>query len=218
MKLNLARWNKVWLSKPWMVRPVPGTCQIELHGVKGFLIPGDVSYLFNLATELPLGGCYLEIGSWLGLSSIIVANGLIASLNFRARIFCVDTWRGSPEHRGMGELEQDRLYSEFLENLRGAGVESLIEPMRGESRQVAQEWHGPGLDVIFIDGEHSFQACWEDISNWHPKLKPGGRLLGHDAAPGSEVERAVRHYCRDKGYQASICPMPASHFIWEIQA
>ena len=91
LPLNLDRWNKVWLSKAWSPRPVPGTSMIELHGVKGFLTPGDVAFLFNLAAELPSGGCYLEVGSWLGLSSITFANGLIANLNFQASIFCVDT-------------------------------------------------------------------------------------------------------------------------------
>src|SRR5262249_14040737 len=73
LNLNLTRWNKVWLSRPWNLCPVLGTSMIELHGVRGFLTPGDVTYLFNLAATLPRGGCYLEVGSWLGLSSIIFA-------------------------------------------------------------------------------------------------------------------------------------------------
>ncbi len=63
---------------------------IEINGVRGFLTPGDVVFLFNLAAELPTAGNYLKVGSWMGLSSILVANGLIANLNFDARIYCVD--------------------------------------------------------------------------------------------------------------------------------
>lgn len=217
LPLNLTRWNKVWLAQPWVPRSVPGTSMIELHGVRGFLVPGDVALLFNLATEIPPGGCYLEIGSWLGLSSIVVANGLIANLNFQAKIFCVDTWRGSAEHQAMPEIQQDLLYSQFLTNIVEAQVDALIQPIRGDSAVVAREWRGPNLDAIFIDGDHSFEACYRDICNWQGKLKPGGRLLGHDAVPGSDVEKAVARYCDETGSTARVHPLPGAHFIWEIR-
>jgi predicted O-methyltransferase YrrM len=216
--LNLSRWSKVWLSKPWQTRYDAGTGMIELHGVRGYLTPGDIVYLFNLTATLPRGGCYLEVGSWMGLSSIIVANGLLANLNLRATVFCVDTWRGSVEHQNLPEVQQGRLFELFSHNVREAQVDGFIRPVRGESTQVASTWNGPELDLIFIDGDHATEACYQDIRLWHPKLKQGGRMLGHDAAPGSSVEQAVRRFCLETGYRASVCPMPSSYFIWEIHA
>ncbi len=218
LELNLSRWHKVWLSRPWQVRPVPGSGMLELHGVKGYLVPGDVAYLFNLAAWLPQGGCYLEVGSFQGLSAIVVANGLIANLNFRAGVFCVDTWRGSAEHRALPEVQQDQLFSLFLRNIQEAQVDGLIRPVRGDSTQVARGWAGPPLDLIFLDGDHAEEACYQDIRHWRGRLKAGGRLLGHDAVPGGSVERAVRRYCAEAGVRASVCPLPASHFIWEVHA
>ncbi len=214
--LNLGRWSKVWLSRPWAARPVPGTSMIELHGVRGFLTPGDVAFLFNLATEIPPGGCYLEVGSWLGLSAIVVANGLLANLNLSARVYCVDTWRGSAEHQGLPEVRQDCLYQQFLQNVAEAQMDCFIRPVRGDSAEVAARWPGPELDVVFVDGDHSLEGCSRDIVAWRARLKPGGRLLGHDAAPGSDVERAVRRYCAEVGGSLIIHPLPAAHFIWEI--
>src|SRR5262245_60486991 len=107
--LNLTRWGKVWLSKPWHLRGDPATGMAELNGVRGFLVPGDIAFLFNLAADLPEGGCYLEVGSWMGLSAIVFANGLLANLNLGATVFCVDTWRGSVEHQGLREVREDRL-------------------------------------------------------------------------------------------------------------
>jgi predicted O-methyltransferase YrrM len=214
--LNLSRWNKVWLSKPWAIRPVPGTSMIELNGVKGFLTPGDVAFLFNLATEVPRGGCYLEVGSWLGLSAIVVANGLLANMNLQARVFCVDTWRGSAEHQALPEVRQDLLYEQFLRNVAEAQMEAFIQPLRGQSTEVAARWAGPDLDIVFIDGDHSLEGCYCDICAWRGLLKPGGRLLGHDAAPGSEVESAVRRFCAESGCTMTVHPLPSAHFIWEI--
>ena len=106
--LNLARWNKVWLAKPWMIAAVPGTRMIEVNGVRGFLTAGDVAYLFNLAAGLRSGAATWR---WAvcGLSSSVVANGLLANMNLHARIYCVDTWRGSAEHQGMPEVDLDDL-------------------------------------------------------------------------------------------------------------
>jgi predicted O-methyltransferase YrrM len=217
-ELNLSRWSKVWLSRPWRPRPVPGSSLVELHGVRGFLVPGDIAYLFNLAAWLPPGGCYLEVGSWLGLSALAVANGLLANLNLRATVFCVDTWQGSPEHQLLPEVRRGELFEQFWRNVREAQLDGLVRAVRGESAAVAAGWRGPPLDLVFIDGEHSAEACYQDICAWRPRLGPGGRLLGHDAVPGSPVEAAVRRYCAEQGYRASVCPMPASHFIWEIHA
>lgn len=82
-ELDLSRWNKVWLSKPRHVRFDHATGMIKLHGVRGYLAPGDVAYLFYLAAALPQGGSYVEVGSWMGLSGIVFANGLIAGHNLR---------------------------------------------------------------------------------------------------------------------------------------
>ncbi|CAE8598370.1 unnamed protein product [Polarella glacialis] len=42
--------------------------------------------------------------------------------------------------------------------------------------QVADE----SMDLVFIDGNHTYLAVREDIQAWLPKVKPGGLLIGHD--------------------------------------
>lgn len=36
------------------------------------------------------------------------------------------------------------------------------------------------LDFVFIDADHSYEACKNDILNWRDRVKPGGILSGHD--------------------------------------
>jgi hypothetical protein len=90
------------------------------------------------------------VGSFLGMSAITFANGLLANLNFGATIFCVDTWRGSAEHQNLTEVRHDQLFDLFLWNVREAQMDGLIRPIRGESTQVARSWSGPALDIVFI--------------------------------------------------------------------
>lgn len=52
------------------------------------------------------------------------------------------------------------------------------------------------LDFVFIDADHSYEHCIEDIRDWVPKVKPKGLVCGHDFEhrdfPG--VVQAVREY------------------------
>jgi predicted O-methyltransferase YrrM len=50
------------------------------------------------------------------------------------------------------------------------------------------------LDMVFIDAEHSYEACKADIIAWWPKVRTGGILCGHDYVtnqPGYGVIQAV---------------------------
>ena len=58
------------------------------------------------------------------------------------------------------------------------------------------------FDLVFIDGNHEYNAISEDITMWRPKVKIGGILSGHDYGstrhPG--VKQAV-----DESFGKLIC-------------
>lgn len=60
----------------------------------------------------------------------------------------------------------------------------------------AHEQVNNNLDFIFIDADHSYESCLQDIQLWFPKVKSGGLVSGHDYGhprfPG--VEKAVKEY------------------------
>lgn len=35
-------------------------------------------------------------------------------------------------------------------------------------------------DLVFVDGDHSFEGCLRDLNNWWPNLAQGGSVLIHD--------------------------------------
>jgi len=43
------------------------------------------------------------------------------------------------------------------------------------------------LDVLFIDGDHSYQGVVSDLENYVPLVKPGGLILLHDVQPCPEI-------------------------------
>src|SRR6056300_621906 len=53
-----------------------------------------------------------------------------------------------------------------------------LVPIQGNSSKVAH--FCPKADLIFIDGDHSYQGCKNDILAYQSKVKPNGIFSGHD--------------------------------------
>ena len=63
-------------------------------------------------------------------------------------------------------------------------------PIQGFSEAVVDQIPNESVDLVFIDGNHSYEYVYKDIVKYSPKLKPNGLLTGHDIDyPG--VNRAV---------------------------
>lgn len=52
------------------------------------------------------------------------------------------------------------------------------------SQDVGRRWSGGEIDLVFIDGDHSTEACREDWDVWHPHVRQGGAVAFHDARLG----------------------------------
>ena len=48
------------------------------------------------------------------------------------------------------------------------------------SSEAVQQFHVDTLDFIYIDANHSYSECKNDLERWWPKLKKGGVFAGHD--------------------------------------
>ncbi len=208
---------------PWIGRTVrvisrpelPGL--VEVNGVRGFLTPGDMALLSNCARAVPRDGAIVEIGSFMGLSTILMAAALISSENAGARIYCIDTWEGSPEHQVLPEVSGMQMFDVFQRNIDRAEVSSLIHPIQAMSTEVAGRFALESIDLLFVDGDHTFEGCYKDLELYYPRVKPGGRIIGHDCIPGGTVERAVSNFCRKLGLTYNVHDMPVNHYMFEIK-
>lgn len=54
------------------------------------------------------------------------------------------------------------------------------------------------VNVIFIDGDHTYEGCKADIDNWYPQMVKKGVMLFHDCdATSPGVERAVKEFAEE---------------------
>jgi len=147
-------------------------------GIDGWLTPKEASALSLLAALIPQGSTIVEIGSWKGKSTYCLAKGA----GTRGRIYAIDPFDYSGEPGSAEDYQQRRtnmpLIDEFRENMRARGVMESIQPLQG----LSQDFVGcvPKIDLLFIDGDHSKEACDSDFLNYAPFVCPGGYVLLHD--------------------------------------
>ena len=125
-------------------------------------------------------GCYLGGFTWYGAQ--------IARDNY-STWQCVDHWKGSSD---LSSDDWESVYVGFLENMRDARLDRFVRVQRTTSAEAAARTPDESIDLVFIDGDHSYDQCRNDIEAWLPKLKKGGVMLGHDYGPNHPgVIRAV---------------------------
>jgi predicted O-methyltransferase YrrM len=135
-----------------------------------------VMILDELKTESPT---IVEIGSWLGTGSTQILLDHVK--RHGGRLYCVDTWQGSPAVQGhVDMLATYDVYQSFVENVRRAGGEACVEPYLMSSTDAASQFSDASVDLVFVDGDHKYDAVRSDIKMWLPKIKVGGIICGHD--------------------------------------
>ncbi len=74
------------------------------------------------------------------------------------------------------------------------------------SKEASELIAGYALDFVFIDADHSYEGCSEDINLWLPKIRPGGILCGHDYPQIPMVVEAVDDFIADSSFELELGP------------
>lgn len=154
--------------------------------IEGWISDIEGYVLYRLARDGEGEGAIVEVGSWMGKSTVWLAAGSMA--RGRERVHAIDTFEGSPEHKDMAVLrEEGSTFNRFTQNLENAGVRAQVEPQRAASLEAAAHWDGRPIRLLFIDGDHAYEAVKADLEAWLPYVVPGGYLVFDDvidAFPG----------------------------------
>lgn len=142
----------------------------------GFLSVKEARLLYWAASESPVSGPVLELGSFEGRSTLLFA------LSGRT-VHAVDAW--STETLGDKE-SAEAVFRHFKENIQRADVEALVSIHRGLTHEVGKNWTVPGA-ILFVDAGHEYEDVRDDLNIWTPHLLPDGLLLMHDVLGGRRV-------------------------------
>ncbi|MEY2464995.1 MAG: hypothetical protein QOH64_3133 [Acidimicrobiaceae bacterium] len=145
--------------------------------------------LWDRACSVREGGRIVEIGSFRGRSTIVLASAASSD----AEVVAIDPHagndRGPQEIEGFeDEAEQD--HEVFHANLRAAGVDDRVRHVRRPSQEALDEVSG-AVDLLYIDGAHRYRPALADIRRWGERVPPGGTLLIHDSFSSIGVTLAL---------------------------
>jgi len=62
------------------------------------------------------------------------------------------------------------------------------------------------LDVLFVDGDHSYEGALADLNNYGPKVKSGGLIVCHDVTYLCGCTKAFDEYVSKTGYATKVLP------------
>jgi predicted O-methyltransferase YrrM len=143
-----------------------------IEPIPGFLkSPMQEQWFFNAARKSPADATIVEIGSFQGRSTVSFALGCIGS---KKKIYAIDLFEGDNNMYGSGDF-----LTSFKNNLKNAGVEEYVIPVKKHSLEVAATWTLP-IDVLFIDGSHEYEDVKADFEAFYPHVKKGGTIAFHD--------------------------------------
>ena len=150
---------------------------------------GDLVWvLYGLARSLKPEVC-VEIGSVRGKSACYV--GLALEENGKGKLYAIDP-HTKTEWNDSNSVET---YEVMRQNLGSLGLLDRVEIVWKTSGQAALSWNMP-IDLIFIDGDHSYEGVKRDWELFTPHLAPFGVVVFHDTAweidPVSRASTPVR--------------------------
>jgi len=133
--------------------------------------------LQNIRQEFTDIDTAIEIGTWRGEYAIKMINTLKPN-NF----FAVDPYRIFP---GMVSAPGNEYNSQDALDKLSKTVTELLESNGGKlirtvSAEACKQFDDNSVDVVYVDGDHTYEGVKTDIECWWPKVKPGHILCGDD--------------------------------------
>ena len=118
-----------------------------------------------------------EIGCFIGISTETF-------LNFNPKkLYAIDIWGLNSNYKDCdwikkyGSLNFNLIESQFREMCKNY---DNVEIIKDYSKHASFGFENESLDLVYIDGEHTYDSVLSDITHWLPKVKKNGYISGHD--------------------------------------
>jgi hypothetical protein len=116
----------------------------------------------------------VELGTYSGLSYFTFCQAMLEN-DIDGTAYAIDTWEGDDHTGEYGEKIYRQVDDHAREHYRGI---SYLLRQRFDEAQA--HFDTGSIDLLHIDGLHTYDAVKEDFETWYPKVKPGGIVLFHD--------------------------------------
>ncbi len=146
----------------------------DVPSIRGWLSLDAALLLYRLASQVA-EGCIVEVGSFRGRSTVVLARG--SEHGHGARVYAVEPHEPFVGPRGGEFGPEDR--AAFFRNMVRTGAYRTVRLLNTSSEIVAPGWTEP-VALLWLDGDHSYEGVRRDFDAWAPHLLPGCDLVLDD--------------------------------------
>jgi hypothetical protein len=182
------------------VRTTPDDCIISSHKIL------DSIHIFDnrikmIESLIPKGGSYAEIGIFKGDLSKLLYSMLRPSCLVLLDLFSGSGYSGDEHGNNLVECKLEDTFNDLLDYSK---LNPGIVLMKGDSSSNLNTFSDNVFDMIYIDGDHSYEGCKRDLEAAYKKIKNGGWIMGHDYEMNMKkaktvwsfgVRKAVDEFC-----------------------
>lgn len=168
---------------------VTGSLIESVAGLDGWMSPDQGARLAAAAASCPTPGRIVEIGSFRGKSTIVLASAAPAGVEVVAIDPHAGNDRGPQEIEGFVDEARDD-HDVFLTNLRAHGVADRVRHVRAFSGDAHAQVEDP-IHVLYVDGAHRYGPARADLRDWGARVADGGTMLVHDSFSSVGVTLAI---------------------------
>ena len=193
--------------------------------VPGMLDSGNIEAMEHAISNMPKGSSVLEIGSFCGLSTVVISH-LLEKYSNSSKLYTCDKWEF--EGQQLGTLlggSQSVTHDDYRAYVKGTFLRTMQTFAQGRlpftiecfSDEMFRRWFtneksvdvfgrpatlGGKLGFCYIDGNHSYEFAKRDFENADRVLERHGFVLFDDSGDGSvwEVNQLAREIASGKKY------------------
>lgn len=155
----------------------------------------------------------LEIGSWVGKSTVFMAE-LVKQSTEQGKVlwfttvdpFIIDckqdkngVWQWVESNDDTTKQHVKDVFYKHIEPYK-----QYVQVIEGFSVPVSERYDDDSFFAVWIDGDHSYESAIADMEAWYPKVRSGGILAGHDFDDHFGVPKAVRNFTKAHGLDFEI--------------
>ena len=130
----------------------------------------------------------VELGTYRGMSYFTFCQS-VKDHGLDTLAYAVDTWQGDAHVEAQVAYDEKAYDMVAAHNREHYSGFSYL--MRMTFNEALNTFGNETIDLLHIDGYHTYDAVSEDFNNWLPKVAPGGVILFHDITARTKSDFGV---------------------------
>lgn len=149
-------------------------------------------------------GKVVEIGVYGGASILCIAD---LCMKNNIKIYGIDPWENTTIVNGRNiknSIDEINILTRKMVDAR-TNLENIIKKLnysninliQNTSEEASLNFKNNDIDIVYIDGDHSYEAVSKDLKIWHKKIKQNGIIWGDDYG-WLPVRKAINNFAEIK--------------------